>query len=519
MSEKMSESWNRTVLTALMGTERQAVPEFEESGALGVALRGVRRDSAESALLDTAGLLSQQRRAIAVPPRAESRAEACPAETLPVCTAQAAEIILKLVRGERWGVLGEIFSLIAGKGHRLPHRMLPELLEAAAKNVEMRTNLMPIIGQHGKWLGKEVKEWKFASGADLDRRDWEEGTTPARVLMLKRLRARNPAEAREWVMETWAQDAAAAREEFVRTFEIGLSLDDEQFLERALDDRSQKVREAAANMLGRLPESQYAARMTERAIPLIRMSEEGIPLLNKKSKLEAVLPESYDPSWARDGITEKAPSNQVSPRAHWYAQILSSVPPSAWNRHFGLTAAKIISIAKDDSGWKKHDVMPWMTATINYRDSEWALAFLERGAMNIDFMFLSGLYLALSDTHRMEYLTKLVEKMPTVGSFRHLVLEFLRYERRPFGKELTRLLSEKMFPGSTFETGEHQKWPATVIAMYIAEFGDPSFYSVTMQALTTIDQSHTFYKDVLNYLELYRQRYLLHEEYSSLAHP
>ena len=44
-------------------------------------------------------------------------------------------------------------------------------------------------------------------------------------------------------------------------------MDDEPFLESALDDRSREVRQQAADLLTRLPDSRLALRMAERAGP------------------------------------------------------------------------------------------------------------------------------------------------------------------------------------------------------------------------------------------------------------
>ena len=44
-----------------------------------------------------------------------------------------------------------------------------------------------------------------------------------------------------------------------------------------------------------------------------------------------VPPESYDPSWAEDLITEKSPLSRFGPRAGWLYQMASAVPPEKAN--------------------------------------------------------------------------------------------------------------------------------------------------------------------------------------------
>src|SRR5512139_368419 len=99
---------------------------------------------------------------------------------------------------------------------------------------------------------------------------WETGTRGGRVAYLVRLRRADPAAARFALRQTWAKEPAPERTAFLATFEQGLSLEDEPFLESALDDRAKDVRALAADLLARLPGSAYARRMAERARACLR---------------------------------------------------------------------------------------------------------------------------------------------------------------------------------------------------------------------------------------------------------
>src|SRR5437762_1943286 len=77
---------------------------------------------------------------------------------------------------------------------------------------------------------------------------WETSPRAARELLLQQLRSTDPARAREQLAQTWETEGADERAAFLATFRTGLSLDDEPFLESALDDRSKVVRRTAADL-------------------------------------------------------------------------------------------------------------------------------------------------------------------------------------------------------------------------------------------------------------------------------
>ena len=87
--------------------------------------------------------------------------------------------------------------------------------------------------------------------------------------------------------------------------------DDEPFLEKTLDDRARDVRDAAASLLARLPQSAFVARMTERA---------------KRHALDP--PTAVTPADIRDGLVAKPTG--YAPRAFWLERIVASVPPSTF---------------------------------------------------------------------------------------------------------------------------------------------------------------------------------------------
>jgi hypothetical protein len=176
---------------------------------------------------------------------------------------------------------------------------------------------------------------------------------------------------------SWAQETPTDRPGFLAVLEHALSLADEPFLERALEDKRKEVRQQAAALLARLPGSALAARMTERAMRLITL---GTTML-RRARLDVVLPEAADAAMIRDGITPKPPAGTgVGEKAWWLAQIVGAVPPSAWTAAWSLDADRIVRAVADHE-WREPLVAGWLAATERYRDAAWARALWENEAI------------------------------------------------------------------------------------------------------------------------------------------
>jgi hypothetical protein len=369
---------------ALVGTGRSAPALPRADGPLGEALTAVGEGSPEAKLLAAATVLSQYEACGRSPARhAPPVATPAPPDAKPECSRRAGALLGHLLAmtntPAKHTLTAEWLELAGGARQRVPHRLLPDLLEYGASYRASRQRIADATDARGAWLMSLNPRWQFAAGEQVDHRAlWETGSAEQRVSSIRRLRESDPAAARDLVMSTWKQDGADERAKFVEAMRTSLGADDEPFLEAALDDRSKQVRAAAADLLARLPESAFVRRMIERAGPMLQFTP-GAPggLLKraKAGKLDVTLPpEKFDAAWSRDGITEKS-DERIGQRQWRLVQVVSSVPPAHWSRAWGAEPEAIVAAA----GATEHAdklLLAWTRAATRHPDPDWVAALL-----------------------------------------------------------------------------------------------------------------------------------------------
>jgi len=367
--------WSAAVNAALLGTSRAPLRVEAADGSLGAACTAVAGDEPEpsATLLRVAAAATVYRRCGRMAALSDEPPPAvCPPDTRPMCPPAAAALLRRIMNGEHASLIGEWLTLAARHGVRAPADALRDLLDLARREPKLRPLVLSVGGARAEWLAGQNAEWSFAtagSSPDALAATFETGTGPARLAALQQLRALDAERARTMLEASWAQDAPADRAAFAAALVTGLSLADEPFLERALDDRRKEVRQAAASLLARLPASALVARMTARAREFVTLGRSG---LLKRLRVDVTLPETADAALVRDGVDAKPPAG-IGERAWWLAQILAAVPPVTWTSP-GSVDAEALLRAMEGHEWREPLVAGWLTATERHRDATWAAA-------------------------------------------------------------------------------------------------------------------------------------------------
>lgn len=308
-------SWAELVAAATVGTDRRG------------------GDPAE--LLDAAAAVALYRRAgaRAARPSGGDAPAAAPAESAAVVPAAAAARLAGLLAGtgvtdgeQRVPLLAQWLRIAAERGLLAPPEYLPALLDEGRRRTDLRPRILRAGGARVGWLAARRAEWGYLAGTADDRdayapATWAAGTLGQRAGYLAAARRRDPARARELLAEDWPTLPPDDRARLIGALASGLGPADEPFLEAALDDGRREVRDAAAELLARLPSSAYAGRMAARARAALRV-EGGRALVTP--------PVESDESMRRDGIAARLPAG-VGPRAYWLVEILARTPLSIWD--------------------------------------------------------------------------------------------------------------------------------------------------------------------------------------------
>lgn len=367
---------------ALLGTERRPPVLPQVSGALGDLLNAccVQDTELEVRVLRTAGATAICADAGFVPARAaEDVPESCPTEDLqPLADQMLVSVLRRIVDEGPDPLRREALQMVAAKAACLPPRLLPRALSLGQKAPELRSVLLPVLGQRGWWLAKRNPLWAYAVGGLSPAPDmtlWEDGTLEQRKQFLGRLRETDPGKARAQLQERFAELDARERANLLEQLNTGLSPEDEEFIEALLVDRSKEVRQLAANLLARLPSSRYGARMTERASACLKHERR---LFRQVLTLEA--PERFGADWKADALEEnRTKSESLGERAWWLYQIARALPLAWWPAKTGMSADELIKWVRG-TDWSEAILRAWSEALMRLPDAGWAAAFLDNPA-------------------------------------------------------------------------------------------------------------------------------------------
>ena len=403
--------WQDLVKTAVVGTQRQQLKIVKQENQLGEVLSRLDINDKEGSLLSAAGTIYFYQKAGKLTAiDSKKTLGTCDLDDLPYCSQLSEQHLGMMLSGGDSRALPEWLKLLAEAKKVVSPKYLPELLALGKSNNHLRKDILPVLGKRGIWLAAQNPEWTYVSGENVDK-IWKNGSLEARKNLLKELRQSEPEKGRSQLQNIWSKERAQERASLLEVLEIRLSLDDEPFLEDALEDRSKLVRDVAARLLAQIPESKLVQRMIERVRPLLSLDSKGI---------EVVLPQNCTLEMTQDGIDESKYIPSLGEKASLLLQMLSCVPPSIWSDDWEKTPDELIIIIKN-SKWEKLFLEAWITATIRSKDTAWAEAVLK---------ISSKLYKKLSNID--ELIIKLLKLLPE-SQVQELILNVLQqYPNTPF---------------------------------------------------------------------------------------
>jgi hypothetical protein len=443
-STNSAQLWNELVKTALLGTDRVALPELGSSDNVRALLSQLDQSNREALLLAAAAVVSLHRQCgTAVVPGEKSGFPPCKKDEAPRCSSNPASYLKRMLQGQFPHLLPEFFLALAKSGQRLPEEVLPDTLDAGRKDVKLRNFVAQVIGCRGEWLASLNEEWDYVA-AKADVKDWETASRPSRVSILRELRKNNPSAAIGLLTSTWKQDGPEDRIAFIDELQTGIHAGDEEFVELALEDRRKEVRRKAAELLVQIPESKLVRRMIDRTRSLVAAGSASgsklIRALARQSKIQVTLPEACDETMRRDGV-EPTPPQGMGEKAWWLGQMVASVPITFWNDHLGLPPAQCVQDA-EKTDYREILLPAWAKATKRGCHVEWAQAILEHALSAKRNFELLSVVEVLPPAHRDPVVIKLLSSDRNLIGYAQPGFNLLQGCPSPWSERLGRALLE-----------------------------------------------------------------------------
>jgi Family of unknown function (DUF5691) len=509
-STNSAQLWSELVKTALLGTDRIALPELGYRDNIGALLSQLDHSNREASLLAAAAVVSLHRQCGTVSvPSEKSGFPLCDTDPIPRCSSNTASFLKRILQGQFSHLLPEFFSALAESGHRLSEEVLPDALDAGRKDVKLRNFLVRVIGRRGEWLASLNEEWDYVA-AKADVKDWETASRPSRVSILRELRKNNPSNAIGLLTSTWKQDGPEDRLAFMEELQIGLHSGDEEFVESALDDRRKEVRRKAAELLVQLPESKLVRRMIDRIRLLVAASSASgsklIRALTRQSKIQVTLPEACDESMRRDGV-ELTPPQGMGEKAWWLGQMVACVPITFWDDHLSLPPTECVRDA-EKTDYSEVLLPAWAKATKRGRQLEWAQAILEYALGAKRNFQLLAVVEVLPPTHRDPVVIKLLSSDRNIVGYAQPGFNLLQYCPGPWTERLGRALLEFL----QFQVKQNQEGKLQLTYIW---FPNPEQFAMNMpitlateaqEMFANVASEHPFSKPLHTFLEILQFR-------------
>jgi Family of unknown function (DUF5691) len=381
-------TWETLVASALVGTSRQEPSIDLTHPALSDYSAQIQSQSATQQILSAAGLIATyQTVGKSAEPASSPLLPSAAVDSLPCCSKLTTQHLSAILNESRYEpILPELLQLLAQAQQTVPPDFLPLLLNLGKRDRNLRPLILPILGDRGQWLVRQNPDWEYALGAAIKSPDlaqlqefWATGTRSERLAALTQWRQIQPAEARQAIAASWKQDKADDRQAWLEVLQIGLSLDDEEFLKVALFDQSELVRLRTAELLNQIP-SQYRQKSTKLASQCLTIKEKG-----NHYKIEINLPKVGDKEWQAVGINDKSvgitniPNLDLTLEAWQLLQVLIAADLDTWGGDIDRLVAAAVNHERN-----LLLLSAWARAACYQQRTDWIKALLTRSHSILD---------------------------------------------------------------------------------------------------------------------------------------
>ena len=364
------QTWDQIINTALLGTDKRTLAAHELPAELAAAVERIQNNTTdkEDQFLQIAALVFNYRQCGILPLQKEGvTVSKAGIEEKPYCSPLAIQTIKDILESESNSLLQFWLQLCAAKSQIVTPDLVPALLTIATQQKKLQNLVVACCGQRGDWLSKFNPEWNFST-ATTQEELWQTGSAEQRKAVLEQLRKEDAAMARTWLQQTWAQEDAGTKVEWLMIMGINIGEDDIEFLESLAKEKSKKVKDLALWLLKQIPDSPIVHQYQQVLQKTVTIGKNGLQI-----RLPAGLDENL---FKTTGLDKLSNSKDFTDEEFIIFQMVQAVPPAFWETRLNSEPDIIIrSMQKDPIGKK---LMPALVqAVVAFKDQSWATAFMQ----------------------------------------------------------------------------------------------------------------------------------------------
>ncbi len=406
------EFWNNIIQTAMLGTSKKQVRPVELNTQLEEVLKVIEESSAdkeEQFLQLTAVAYNYRQCGTVALQKPDIQIDVATSEIYPYCSETAFHVLKDILEEENIPLLSLWLEMCMKKQQVVQPVIIPQLFAKAVQQKSLRKPILFCTGNRGLWLSQFNNEWNFGIGATAEEL-WQTGTTEQRKKALEQLRITDAAKANEWLQQTWKQESANNKAEFLKIMAPTASEADVEWLESLLTDKSQKVKDELLQVLKRIPSSAIIQQYWQIMQQAISITTEKTMLgFSSKKVIHIKLPDVIDEAIFKSGIEKISSQKNITDEAFILYQLMCFIPPHFWEVHLQETPENIIALLrKNDQG--KELISAIGLAAGRFKNTTWATHFLhEKGKFYPDLLPL------VSNEEREKYLLEHFDKVPDMA--------------------------------------------------------------------------------------------------------
>lgn len=401
--------WDNIINTAMIGTDKKQVgladvPE-DLAGATTLIHSNETTDKEEK-FLQLAAVTFNFRQSGITALAKEVNIVPAPPEEKEYCNTDAMHSLKDILSEESIPLLKLWLQHCDGKRQIVTAELLPALLEVGTQHKNLQLLIASCCGKRGEWLSSFNMAWNFSS-TQTSEELWQTGTTEQRKIILKETRKINPALAREWLQQTWPQEDANTKTNFLELLPENINEDDIPFLESLYAEKSKKVKEEALKLLKQIPGSAIVKQYQELLQQSVNQKKQKALLgMISKTGLQFSLPASIDETVFKTGIDKLSSSKDITDEEHIIYQLIQSVPPSFWEGQLDSDPKTIIELFQKDTTGKKM-IPALVTAITRFNDTRWALYLMQHSEV-----FYIDIIPLLQSQQQEAYSNKFIDNYP-----------------------------------------------------------------------------------------------------------